>query len=474
MAQTFTFQEYGATIQGAIDLASAPPCPPPITSLRMLKYYAAHIIRLNFVSPMEIPYFNSHAVQILLTEELPRLRELRIWLQPPHAPSDGVPVPVVIYPYLQPRLTNLSLIGVPVSTVSLLSTLTELELRDYPANRAQPLDWPTFARLMNTAEALETLVIHSYLWSMTGNPYDVRLIHLPALRKFALEEAPHTTGHVINWMGQQIPRNTIIVGLHTSVSLKYPINRPDREEHEGLFINLIGKNRIHTGSHPSPPNIFSEVTGAKLVFSDTSIALVCTGGSKQNPLRLVIKLACNELPKFDRDLRTKLHTAVLQSVKWVLGDTYRAMRTMEVIGVSDHVLASAWVALCSTLHVSLYALQEFTLTQDPTGIESDGYAAVELFKAICGQSEHKSAYPRPLFPDGLKVLYIRGLRCSRFLVESLKTLSQHRVVKHLKLELFCLTMEDGRYLQQVEMLVRQNSGWTITTLESKKPLIVYV
>ncbi|RPD66619.1 hypothetical protein L226DRAFT_203732 [Lentinus tigrinus ALCF2SS1-7] len=424
MPRTFSFQDCGVVIEGDIDTST-----PPIGNLRSLAKYATHISRLNLTSDTcSTPYFNPEPLESLLSKELPKLRELRIWVYPPTV----FPFPITISHARHPQLKSLSLIGVQIDMRSSLKTLNHLELCNYPPG-VRPLERFRFTALLKTGCSLRSLVLRWYLTNAYSDEKEMRLeygrlfspsvsydeypgtrIDLPRLKTFVIEDIPRNTAQMIDtWMGQRIPTNTHVVATYGPADFT---NRWSTETGQGsLFIDAIAQ-RSPQDSHPIPPGVFDQIKTARLSFDGGRVTLACDAYSeheRRSGIPLVIQLQLLEFERLDRQSRVTLHAMALRSVRWVLCDAARSssLRALEIEGVSDEVGVAAWIELLDTIRcVPEPALRTLTLIQDPR--KSSGQAKEDLLRALRVR-QRDSGFT---MPAGLTVIHTLGTKSSEEII----------------------------------------------------------
>lgn len=420
MSRSFEFQDHGAVVQGCLD-ASAPPTP-PIGNFRSLARYASYIAVLEFASPMPTPFFNSRQVQDLLSLALPRLRVLRMAV---HPTTKDVPFPVTISPDRHPRLSALCLTGLPISMESSFpNSLCELTLSDYPP-RAQPLERCRFTALLNsTFASLKILILCRYLGNTTVDmvrlnedfrragpdyldSYHAIHIHLTHLEFLAIEDSVRNTVQMIEWMDKSLPHNTQITARYEIADLT---SRWQSEASEGaLFFDALVRRSVdeHPLSAPQLPSILKDVVAAQLSFDGEYITLACTCYSKRQRTEapLVLRLHIREFNRLDRHSRLRVHAMALKSVRWVICESGKDLRSLEVVGVADDVGVDAWVELLNTLTcIERSALRELTLVQDEDS--ALGQAREDLLRAL----RLKRQDPSFDLPEGLQAFHVQGSR----------------------------------------------------------------
>ncbi|RDX46862.1 hypothetical protein OH76DRAFT_806104 [Lentinus brumalis] len=415
MSRTFDFQDCGAVLNGTID--SNARRGPPIGSLRSLYKYAPFITKLMFKSPTTSS-FNSEPVQTLLSQPLPKLRELTLWVEDCfEVPLKSIPADFIVTSALYPELETLSLIGLPINMKSSLSTIRNLLLANYPRG-VQPLEWFRLTSILKSALSFNNLKLYDYFGNVKvdrdqqhqerlgllaalnqhpGNACD----DFPTIGSLTVEDTAYRMHCVAEWIHTELPKEVRFIAHHGITGL---VNRPSAIDQEALFIDVLAQRQCpnQLPNHlPSPPVLFSTTTDAVLTFGTDSITLKCIGYREfqQDKSLATVELRCAELPRVDRNSRTRLHAMALRSVQWVLLSAANDMRTLRIVGVSDDVPKDAWVGLLNTVvHVPNPSLRELTIESDSAA----GHAALELYKALKFYEQEKQ------LPRGLKVYSASG------------------------------------------------------------------
>ncbi|KAI0723758.1 hypothetical protein C8T65DRAFT_824909 [Cerioporus squamosus] len=412
---------------------------------------------------MTTRFFNSPPVQEFLPLAFPELRELALWVydRTPPPPSDPAPSPFAVSPTLHPKLAKLSLVGVPLSMEGSLEFLRDLALCDYPPG-APPLEWLGFISLFNSAESLNRLVLRRYLGSVRKLPSHIQTSTLPTLDSVVVEETSYNVWYVSEWMEtwENDPLHTHFISNNVITNL---VDRRSPIDQESLFMDVLAR-RWEPASDPFHlalvPRAFNGVTDATLTFGSTSITLKCIGYQPGNdlnwrPVEVIIELRCNDLMRLDPDSRTRVHAIAIKSVKWILWYAAgKALRKLEIIGVSDDVCADAWDTLLSIVDINPKSPWRALIIRPNNPMR---HAAAELYRALY-KRQHE-------LPKDLQVFAIQGTETSPFgRLFLLVTMTSYRNTQDAIVQRaeFCPPLTPTT---RVDLSVLQQYAATITVLE---------
>ena len=276
-----------------------------------------------------------------------------------------------------PSLTKLSLDGVAITNKTRLPHLRHLDLRNYPMDAgSEPLHWPAFAALLNSAPALAILTLDRYLrntQAFEGHPgLESSRVRLRNLVQVHIRDVPNIAQTFVAWL-EHCPTLIRITGLMGIASLE-----------RSMFRDLLPGSEHH-----SVTRSLMSATHASLVFTRNGLEVGCEG--PKSPSKVVLGI--------DHVLFNQLHEGSTMMVLPAVCDllSREHIITLDIVDVHHcRISERCWgqfFANLRNLHVLTYR-------------GSDDVASSHAWVLIDGLLKMRYAPPN----DPLYNSYPRGLR----------------------------------------------------------------